>query len=185
MWSAAGTETLHIWGAQLETGTVATSYIPTVASTATRAADNVNVATSAFGFSATAGTVYADAISYKADDTVTNQFTFAFSDTGNDERIVGLYGTGQTARFVVTDGGATQVNAFNGSGWLPGVRAQATHAWAANDFAVSLNGASPTTDTSGTLPTITTLYLGSNQLGTGEHLNGPLRRFAYVPRRVP
>jgi hypothetical protein len=36
-----GTSGIFIWGAQLETGSVATSYIPTVASTATRPADSL------------------------------------------------------------------------------------------------------------------------------------------------
>ena len=40
--NAGGTGSLYIFGAQCETGTVATSYIPTTSSTATRAADQMS-----------------------------------------------------------------------------------------------------------------------------------------------
>src|SRR5690606_30327183 len=38
-WAAANGKTLHLWGAQFETGQAASSYIATTSSTATRAAD--------------------------------------------------------------------------------------------------------------------------------------------------
>jgi len=41
-WLGDGTSGIFLWGAQLETGSVATSYIPTVAATATRNADVIS-----------------------------------------------------------------------------------------------------------------------------------------------
>ena len=43
-----------------------------------------------------------------------------------------------------------------------------------NDFSVSVNGGTPVTDTSGTLPTVDRLMLGRTQ--AGEYLNGALAR---------
>jgi hypothetical protein len=55
-----GTNGIFLWGAQLETGSVATSYIPTVAATATRNAD-VIVDTAVSGLiGQTEGTLYAE-----------------------------------------------------------------------------------------------------------------------------
>jgi hypothetical protein len=55
-----GTSGAFIWGAQLETGSVATSYIPTVAATATRNADVISK-TGVSGFIGQAeGTIYAE-----------------------------------------------------------------------------------------------------------------------------
>ena len=53
-------DTIIAWGAQLETGSVATSYIPTVAATATRNADVISK-TAVSGFiGQTEGTIYAE-----------------------------------------------------------------------------------------------------------------------------
>lgn len=41
-WTPAGTETIAVWGAQLEAAPVARSYIPTLAATVTRASDNLS-----------------------------------------------------------------------------------------------------------------------------------------------
>jgi hypothetical protein len=49
-----------IWGAQLETGSVATSYIPTVAATATRNADVINKTAVSGLIGQTAGCIYAE-----------------------------------------------------------------------------------------------------------------------------
>jgi len=51
----------YLWGAQLETGSVATSYIPTTTGTATRNADVINVTGAVSGcIGQTEGTIYAE-----------------------------------------------------------------------------------------------------------------------------
>jgi len=59
-WLGNGTDGIFLWGAQLETGSVATSYIPTAAATATRNADVISK-TGVSGFIGQAfGTIYAE-----------------------------------------------------------------------------------------------------------------------------
>jgi hypothetical protein len=60
--SDGATGTLYAWGAQLEAGAFATSYIPTVASQVTRARDDISILTSAFPWSQTRGTVVFEAM---------------------------------------------------------------------------------------------------------------------------
>jgi hypothetical protein len=55
-----GTNGIFLWGAQLETGSVATSYIPTVAATATRNADVINKTAVSGLIGQTEGTMYAE-----------------------------------------------------------------------------------------------------------------------------
>jgi hypothetical protein len=170
-----GTSGLYLWGAQLEAGSFATSYIPTLASTVTRSADVATVNTLSPWFNATEGTLFAEfnastGVSYCAP-------TSLYTDANNEITIVGGTAGAGAAGFVVVAGGSVQAN--------PGTRAlsrKIAGAYKLNDFAVSTNGAAAATDTSGTVPSISTLGLGSSY--SSSYLNGHLRRVAYYPRRL-
>jgi hypothetical protein len=59
--TADNTVSVHAWGAQLETGSVATSYIPTTAGTGSRSADVISVTGAVSGsIGQTEGTIYAE-----------------------------------------------------------------------------------------------------------------------------
>jgi hypothetical protein len=56
-----GSASLYLWGAQLETGSVATSYIPTTTGTGSRSADVISVSGAVSGsIGQTEGTIYAE-----------------------------------------------------------------------------------------------------------------------------
>lgn len=179
-YQGASDRSVYIWGAQLETGTVATSPIPTFAATVTRAANNVNKALSALPFSATEGTLYVDYLTpaFAQADTV---FAWQIDDGTSNERLRVFHTTGAAATFSVVDGGSTQVSIAAGT-IAYGTRAQVTAAWKANLFAASANGAASGDDTSGTLPTVTTIRAGTTH--TGNQLNGWVRRMVWVPRQI-
>lgn len=171
-------KTVFLWGAQLELGTVATSPIPTFAAAVTRAADNVNVATSAFPLSATAGTLIAS-----LDAPVTSgvaRHIAAISNGTVNESILFRY-SGTNPDFTVLDGLVTQ--AALDAGTAVAGRKKFAAVYAADDFAASYNGGAVATDTSGTLPTVTTLNVGCG-IGGGEALNGKLFSLVYLPRRM-
>ena len=55
-------------------------------------------------------------------------------------------------------------------------------AYKANDFARSFNGSSVATDTSGTIPTVNQMFIGSER---GQYsVNGHIRRIVYYPTRL-
>jgi hypothetical protein len=69
--------TIYIYGAQLEAGAFATSYIPTAAASVTRIADVASVATSQFPYSATEGTVVFNGDFVGVGSTVPGLFTLS------------------------------------------------------------------------------------------------------------
>ena len=78
---------LYIWGAQLEEGTVATSYIPTVASTVTRAADVINKTGASALIGQTEGTLYAE-VDFRFNTLGLEQTILEISDGTNSNRII-------------------------------------------------------------------------------------------------
>lgn len=58
-------------------------------------------------------------------------------------------------------------------------------AYAANDFAVSLNAGAVVTDTTGAVPAgVNRLYIGSDSNGVINFLNGTIKKIAYYPLRL-
>jgi len=160
----------NLWGAQLEAGSFATSYIPTVASSVTRSADVASVNTLSPWFNATEGTLFIDSSSS----------ALAYSAalyTGLSSYIATLNGPSGSALEVV----ASSPQAAIGT---QGLSTKVAGAYKANDFAVSTNGGTVATDTSGTVPNITDrLQIGSFP-AAGFYVNGYIRRIAYYPRRL-
>lgn len=177
-----GTSGLYIWGAQFEAGAFPSSYIPTAGSSVARTADSC-IRTLGSEFSATAGTVVVAGRASGGQDAAADQFVYIFDDDTTNERLrfIRLI-SADTGRFQVSDGGATQ--AFLDATLTNLTAFRAAQAWAANDFAYSLDGAAVLTDATGTLPTVTILRLG---LGVGgvSQMNGHITQFDYYPTRLP
>jgi hypothetical protein len=170
--------TLRIGLPQLELGAFATSVIPTTTTALTRAADVASVNTLSPWYNASAGTLYAEAVCVVPTSV---SFVAQFNDLTTSNFIDGArYQT--TLRALVNTGGVNQ------STLIPGTAAGAVNktalAYAANDIAMSANGAAALTDTSATIPTVTRLWLGDDGSGSPRYLNGYLRRITYYPRRL-
>ena len=175
-----GTSGVYLWGAQLETGSVSTSYIPTSGGNAaarTRAADDLVISGSDFSdfYNQSEGTLY---VEYEPRFTnVTNSALFFFSDGGSQNRIFSLVHPSYNLFIATSDvivaqfgGGTPQANTLN--------RVAAT--FKANDARLSLNGANEVTDTSLTMPSLNQLHIG--QRTTLIHqLNGHIKRLIYWP----
>jgi len=112
-----GVNGVYAWGAQVETGSIATSYIPTTTTSATRNADAITLSGAVSGcIGQTEGTIYLDI----ADADILDNPVFSVDDGTNNNRIVifrtpstGLWNIFSASSGVPTLGSGT-VSANNG-----------------------------------------------------------------------
>lgn len=163
---------------QVETGSVATSVIRTYAASATRAADSKTKATSALPWSATLGTVFVSANTASGSGT---QVIWQADDGSENNRFRIVRDSSNNLRFIVTTASSEVCNINLGT-VANSTSFKVVVAWAANDFAATLNGGAVGTDASGALPTVTTVREGSSF--TGEQWNSIIAKNEYLPRRM-
>lgn len=181
-----GYSSLYIWGAQLEAGAFATSYIPTSSAQVTRAADSFTMSGTNFSswYNQAEGTISVTAINKGV---VADSTLYAVDDgtTGQANTFDARYTTfGIACRPRVRANAVTEVDAaFT---LIPfGTQQQFSFGYKVNDFAASQSGGAPVTDALGVLPfgTMTRLRLGAR--GTGAPLTQLyVSRFAYYPERL-
>lgn len=178
-----GTSGIFVWGAQLEAGAFATSYIPTVASQVTRTADQASIVAPNFApwYNQSEGTFVVEASTIRPTSVSAANFAVAASDGTSNERNQIVFDTTQVTASTF-DGGVSQ--ALLAASYMANSVAKVAFAYAANNFAASFNGAAATTDTSGTLPIVDRLTLGSNWAASNFFLNGHIRRISYYPSRL-
>jgi hypothetical protein len=178
--TAAGTEAVLLWGAQLEAGAFATSYIPTIASTVTRSADVATITGSLFSqwYNQPAGAIVVD-----GDGQITGQsFYYTLNDSTGNNRISSLQFL-TTARGWAFTAGVSQAQ-MDASGTLVANTAYKTGlAYATDNYAYVRDGGTVVTDTSGSVPITDRLLIGVGP-GSAGYLNGHIRSIRYVPVRA-
>jgi hypothetical protein len=172
-----GVSGLFIWGAQLEAGAFATSYIPTTSSTATRAADVISfTAGDSPSWIAATSTYYAKATLLNA------------AVDGNNPR---LWGTGSDASSTINTGNSnTAASSYNGSSLLTGnagagtwsAGAQAAFAGDATHRAICMNAGTVGTDAN-TAGLQDKIRIGSDR-GITAFANGYIKRTSYWNSRL-
>lgn len=182
----AGTLTLTVSGsvqsAQLEAGAFATSYIPTVASQVTRAADVASMTGTNFSswYNAAEGTMYAEAATY---DVSASRNSFSITDGTSANRI--QLSNGASPKVFIGNTSVTQM-AQN----IPSVVftnntfSKISLAYANNNGNAAANGTLGTDDTSVTLPLVDQVQIGRLTTGVASTLNGTIKKIAYYPLRV-
>jgi len=173
------TSDVYLWGAQLEVGAFATSYIPTAATALTRSADVCSITGSNFTgmYNQTEGAFFVDAF------TPASGARIVVSADNNGANEVNKIFTGTTASAVeVIDGGSTQATLLPGS-IVANTAFKLASAYKLNDFAASRNGATAATDNTGTLPTPNQLKIGYEK--DGNYLCGCVASLRYYKKRLP
>jgi hypothetical protein len=140
-------DTIHIWGAQLEEGTYATSYIKTEAAAVTRVADAASKTGISSLIGQTEGTLFVEITTTNDITTVT---PIGISDGTGSNRVLLYVGAG-TLTALVTVSGVAQAS-ISSSAISANTSYKMAIAYKANDFAFYVNGVLVGTDTSGTVP---------------------------------
>ena len=172
-------DTIQVWGAQLEAGSVATSYIPTSGSAVTRAADDLTITGSAFSdfFNASEGTVYAESVTKKSDG---QPFVFS-ANTDSNNRIV-YYNTTTATSVYVAANGVAQANLNVGNRPAAGTLSRGALSYKINNIEASVDGGGGVSDTSATIPSVNKLTIGTRITGEAiYYLNGHIKRLIYWP----
>jgi len=178
-----GTSGVYIWGAQIEQGSFATSYIPTEGTTVTRAADVAEITGTNFSswFTQNTGTVFVEA-SLQSPASAGQAPIVSVDNSGADfrafsrRRNLGARNTSSTDSIEVTSAPWNGENKKIAVTWVP------------NDCALVDNGVLVGTDTSTNSPLTTVNQMRIGVAPGGGYLarmGGHIKRLAYFPTRLP
>jgi hypothetical protein len=177
----------YFWGAQVEAGAFPTSYIPTVASTVTRSADNASITGTNFSsfYNPSEGSfsfnmrnvqqqpstgAYTRLIDLRGTPTANNYFVIAIIPNS-----LAIYNEMKTNATFQLDFGATYPSSNNIIKITIGLQQN-------NFVAYNLN-TQFLLDTSVTLPVLNSFYIGRDETGTSQ-LNGTISQLSYYPVRL-
>ena len=168
-------KSIYLWGAQVEQGAFATSYIPTTTTSLTRSADVCSITGSNFTemWNRFAGTGIASISSMYS-----NSGRFVANNIG--ARALEVYkSNGNTLFFEVSGAQERQISNSSTIPFKAGV------AYAIDDYQGSFNGTlgGVDTNTGGTIPNATSLSIGN--LNNGNFLNGTISSIRYYKKRLP
>jgi hypothetical protein len=179
---------IYIWGAQLEAGAFATSYIPTVASQVTRSADAASMTGTNFSswYRADEWTLYAEAENRNGTISGGNNSTIAMLVKGTDSnssQLIRLIAASSLLQTFGSNGGAAnQWAMLSASAISKGAFAKGAVAYKLNDVAFSSGGGAVSTDTSAQIAALDTFQIGV-AVNAGW-LNGSIKKLAFYPARL-
>jgi hypothetical protein len=172
---------VFLWGAQLEAGAFATSYIPTTTAAATRAADSAVVTPISSFYNQSEGTLFAEWFAV----TKTAALAIADFNNGNTTQRIGIITTSSSIPSFAVRNSGTICDIDVGSAIVANSTTKMAGAFAQNDFQAARAGVLGTPDTSGALPEIAVMRFGTNaSTSSPAHINGHIRKIAYWPRRL-
>jgi hypothetical protein len=187
-WPASGALNLtaYAWGAQIEAGSVATSYIPTTTAAVTRNADVVSLSGAVSGcIGQTQGTIYAE-VDLKNKGVSLSRVIYLSDGTSNNEiRISHSVTTAGDLQIAIRLAGSLVVNQTSPTAVYFGINKIAVgYKVGTNEVVMYVNGSQIILSTSsGNMPACNTIHLGS-QLGTSNFLNDRIRAAALYTTRL-
>jgi hypothetical protein len=157
---------VYLWGAQLEVGTYATSYIPTTSASVTRNADVISKTGISSLIGQTEGTLFVDV--YRP--TSNSPFIFMIANSvGANAYLNSIYlyqlPTAQLTCDVFVSG-VLQASIVTSLSGLAVGRNKIAIAYKQNDFALYINGTQIGTDTSGNVPTMSAFEINGADISS-------------------
>lgn len=173
-----GVKGIYIWGAQIESGSFPTSYIPTSGSTVTRNADVATINVSEFEYNTTEGSISMEIVPPSNNSgeqqwilgSNTNSARWAYTNAGFD-------------RAIAYDG----VNTFGGEDLQPSTINKIATGTDQSTAVIYVNGESldGSQATNGNIASLTTIfYLGGNFSTGNVNLGGHIKSIKYYPVRL-
>ena len=163
---------------QFETGSIATSYIPTTTAPITRGAEVVNKTGVSSLIGQTEGTIY---VELDMRNFVTNAMACFVSDgTGFNSISVQIFAPPNSIRVGISRLGVGQIDFIVP---MPSGVNKVALGYAQNNVAIYLNGTSVATSAVCLIPATSRVDLGS-RIGTGSYLNDRIRSLAIYPTRL-
>ena len=155
-----GASGVYIYGAQLEEGSYATSYIPTSGSTVTRLAGLSDTENLSHVIGQTEGVIFYDGILvHKSTSTAEDLFELSIDD-GSDDNAFFINNYNNSLTIILKSGGS---NSFFNNSFNPteGAKYKLAFAYKENDFALYINGNQIATGSSGTAPAMNQITFGN------------------------
>ena len=174
------TGTAYLWGAQLELGSYATSYIPTLAAVVTRGADVCSKTGISSLIGQTEGTMFVEC-SALADDATNRRITIS-DGTANNRIYISYKNYTNQLRIEVISAGSS---VFDSTYTIADITqtAKIAVAYKLNDFAFYVNGVQVAVDTSGAVPTSMSVFKFEDGAG-GNVFFGKVNQAILFPTRL-
>ena len=176
------TSGIFIWGAQLEAGSFATSYIPTTTSALARSADVCNITGGDFTnlWNNNQGTIFASGDPRVATTAVG---TYLMANSGSNANQVSIYRTATINTYGVANSGSYTANISASS--ANGSFNKIAGSYITNDARAAFNNVLGTPDTSVIVPTnLTRLNIGSSGAANQEFANGCISAVRYYKKSL-
>jgi len=177
-WTATGNEYVYVWGAQYETGSYPTSYIPTTTSAVTRTIDYASGAGDINTFNDSEGTLFIDAAALGNDGTYR---VINISDgTSSNRVLIQLGNNNNQIRADLISGGVTQTSLSTTSYTFTNFN-KIAFKYKGNDTALFVNGTQVgTTQIGKTMPTgLDRIDFTNGSLGSVFYFRGKLKQLMY------
>ena len=149
-----GTSSIFVWGAQVETGPIATSYIPTTTASVTRNKDDISLGSASSLIGQTEGTIYLE-VDWRLASGVSQVLLDASNGTGNNRMLLYKAADNNFYMLAFANGVSATFQGVGSSGFS-GIQ-KIAFAYKTDDFELYRNGSSISSDTSGSLSALATL----------------------------